>query len=559
MMRRILSLLMLFACAVAFCAAAPAAKKQEAGAPKKLKERFPRSNVRGKNKVFMFNGRRPWVANEAAGPLERAGIRVFLLDGTYLAGLSGAPIRSHMELPEPDPFNGIDKAFEKMVKGGTGECKLVIFNALPPESLTTIFTKERKEKFNKYISNGGNALFTNATPVDTIDDILPFIADSAVASSGEEGTYANLPASKNFSGFPKRIPVYAYRGGAPAKGAEVLSWICTEDGEKQAPFICRKKVGKGTITYFNVCIDHARSMANYNRWLYAQAFTVMLVADCAGFNDIKVDLAKKVLEPIPESRQLDEVEATVAEPVFSTELASVSVSGKTISFANGAKVEINSADGSASFFYPGASKPYIRKYAVPGIMISSKQAAGVDTKTWEFTNTVDAGKKLEIKWSLSGIRADGQTAVATYVDKKGGNELVWIFKSGKFNLDGRVYDGIAHKARLVKSPLLISGLYFDGVLDLPSADFARRFSCYSGPRGYINCYFDKTSPSFKNKRPCDTTIELKDRANGLCWGYSGSGQPFEYVVCRDGLYMSFLESPTCSVAMRKIGNEVRTT
>ncbi len=465
--------------------------------------------------VVLFNGSRPRMGNIVSEMFEKVGCRVVNVNGTYLDGFCGTTIKINMtDKVEPVAFDGITPALNQLANK-----KLVIFNDIPAPMMEKMLTRERIDALKTYVENGGHVLFTMTCP-ERVGDLLP--VEVGELQDVEIPLFADRPAGKIFEVFPEKLPVLAkYRQVVPVDGAEVLSTI-RANGMEVAPFLVRKTIGKGTVTFLNAEYRYANSLQVFSNWAYSKAF-LMAVAANSGDYPANVDKLIEKMQAIPARQEVGEVAVSVQPPALGIveDSRAPHIDGKQVTLGNG--IVLNVADnGKVEITYPGEKTPLIRNYAIPEIGFSEERSF-FDAKTAEATDGEAVVKAADIKWQLQGIAADKNAAVITYTAKNA--EMRWIFTAGTLHLDGRDFAGFADRVEVVKSPLLLNEIVFHSELTPEKPLFARRNSCYSPPRGYKE--FDMTG-----KQDGDT----------YTWRYFGSGQPFELLVCEDGVYLGNVES-----------------
>ncbi len=477
--------------------------------------------------ILFFCGGRPWQAAENAKLFTQSGARVILADGRYLDGLGGAPIRVHMASKvEPDPWDGITPVFKKL-----WSYKLVVFNSISSENLQKLFTPERVAALKDYVEKGGHVLLCGTT-CEALDELSPVVMSGGMIWQKH---FAQRPAGENYAVFPESIPVPGYREVALAPDAKVLSLI---GDDAVTPFLARRTIGKGSVTYFNGSIIKdvdSSNLKSFSGWAYANAFFVAICKESANLE--KLDAARHIVKvpAIPERQAVGEVAVTVAAPVWGvTELAGApQIAGDSAIFANGAKVRVL-ANGSVEFYY-GASEPLIRNFKVP-VFKSAAESVGYDVAAAEGAVSTENVKAADLKWNFEKLIADGNAAVAVY--RAGNAEMQWRFVAGKMELDGRSFDGISDSVKLVLCDIPVGQLDFQSEIDMPDALYAHRLSCYSPPRGYT-C-FDMTG-----KVDSDTSN----------WSFFGSGQPFEMLVGKNGVYFGAVDRPAATfVQMKRVKN-----
>ncbi len=469
------------------------------------------------DRIVVFNGGRPWQGQSISGMIAKAGFRAVNVDSRYLDGFGGASLKQNMsDKREPKPWDGITPT----LNGLFGK-KLVMFHDIKDVNMEKILTPERIEQLRAYVEGGGHLLFTYNCPLE-VSDLLPVQMVGEVESVDEDTPYvANRPNLPMFSCFPETLPVFKhFQVAIPVEGAEVLSWISIQ-GNNVSPYIVRKKIGNGTVTFFNGEYTYAHQLKEFSNWAYGKAFFLAVIASAAESN-FDPDKMIDRMQPIPERHQVDEVVVDVKQPKLgiSENTQAVVVNENTAAFGNGTKVQLG-VNGSVSIFYPGIEEPVIRKFKVPAVSFSTDRTF-FDSKTAEATDAAATVTAADIKWKVASFEAQGNKLVITYTAPD--SEMRWIFTAGKLDLDGREFTGIAERVEVAKCPIYINAVKFESELTPPEPLFARRNSCYSPPRGYTE--FDMTG--------------AKD-ADTHNWGFFGSGQPFELLVCKNGVYLANVE------------------
>ncbi len=483
--------------------------------------------------ILCFGAGRPWQGVEFANIFAKNGAAVRCVNGPYLDGLSGAPIKQHMvDKVEPKPFDGITIAFETL-----DQQKLVVFHLFQQTLLEDLLTPERVAALKKYVENGGHILFTRTAP-ENCPELMPVLLGDDCPI--DEVYRANRPAGKAFENFPETLPVYGvYREVAPVAGAEVLSMIRDEKGHEVCPYIVRKKIGKGTVTFFNAERSNPRAMKEYGNWAYATSFLAALANDCAGLH-LAAEKLIRYPAPIPERKQLESVKVRVADPLLALTPTAESpvVAGDTATFADGAKLVVK--QGKVDFYLPGKQSPLMRDAQMPKFQTLGA-ARSYTSETAEAAGVTDVTKDLKLDLKYMGMSVRNNEVVLLYTGNE--TEMEWIFVSGKFDLDGKNFVGYADRIEIKKCPALIGSVEFTAKLNLEKPLVARRFSCYMDPRGYT-----------------DADMSGKTKGDTLQWCTFASGQPFEYVACENGVYMAHISAPfmTSQRLSRQAGSDAIT-
>ncbi|MCQ2378122.1 MAG: hypothetical protein MJ016_02795 [Victivallaceae bacterium] len=467
--------------------------------------------------ILVFSGLRPWMGRDFGNIFSKSGAKVLLVNGPFLDGLSGAPIKQHMvDKIEPEPFDGITPAFETLEKQ-----KLVIFHLFRTDLLEKLLTPERVAALKKYVENGGHILFTRSAP-SRCAELLP-------VELGEDDTIdevytANRPAGKAFEIFSETLPVYGvYREAALRPGAEALSMIRDPQGREIAPYVARIQIGKGSVTFFNAERSNPKQMKEYGNWAYGAGFFAALANDCA---NLSLDPGKVIRRPaeIPAREEVNEVAVSVLPPAFAITptTGNIAVSGDTATFADGAKLVVQK-DGKVDFYLAGSENPLVRNAQIPAIKTLGA-ARSFTSETAEAVDVKEDARTVKLDWAYQGMSVRKDEAVLRYTAQDA--EMLWIFQSGKFDLDGRIFNGYADHVEIVTCPALVGNVSFVAEVTPDKPLLARRFACYASPRGY-------TEVDMTGKTAGDTQN----------WSVFGSGQPFEYLVFENGLYLAHVSDP----------------
>ncbi len=477
------------------------------------KVRMPAATGEGPD-FLIFAGGRPWMANWFVSNLHKSGARTTNISARYLNGLSGASTAQHaVDKVQPEPYDGITPAFAKLDK-----YKLVVFHFFTESNLRKLLTPERVQMLKNYVENGGNILWV-MTPLN-IPEIMP--AQIGDDFELDEVLYANLPAGENYRNFPEKVPVFRFfRVLTPNSGAVVESVIRDADGNELSPLVVSRRIGKGKVTYVNAQLMNPQQIKEFSNWAYANAFFAAAAGNAAG---VKLEPGKLFakLAPLPQAKQLDEVKVAVELPKNElVPVAECKISGDTATFANGGKLVVD-AKGMPTLYLPGQTEPLLRYRSIPAPQISGLRK--YDSKTAEAVDVKEATKKLDIQWNYQGMTADQGVATLHFAAENAA--LDWHFTAGKFTLDGRDFDSFAEKVELVKAPGLVSSIKFEAELTPKNPRFTRRYACYNAPRGYA-----------------DLDMSGKTAADTQMWGVFGSGQPFLYIACDDGIILGHNTEP----------------
>lgn len=463
-------------------------------------------------KILILSGLRPWLGEGFANIFIKSKAQVVCLNGPYLDGLSGAPIRQHMNnTVEPEPIDGITPAFERLKR-----FRLVIFHLIPEKNMEKILTPERIEKLKTYLQNGGHVLFSMTAP-ENLDELMP------CEFNGYEDVIefysANRPNGNKFALFPEKLPVFRrIRTATPKPDAEVLSTVCDADGTPVSVYIARKKIGKGSVTFFNAEKNNPTQVQDYSNWAFSNAFFVALAADCANLK-LKPENCITTLPDLPEAKEIDSASISVKEPELKMveNSADPVISGDSATFPCGSKITVDDA-GKISAFIPGQKEALFYYDNGGGLKLQAAKQRQFDSKTAEAVDVKEETKDIDQNLKLTKIYAENGAVVLEFASEN--SSVKRYFKPAKFYLDGREFSSIGEKIKVEKAPQLISRVMTDAKLTPPEPLFARSMACYRGPRGYSE--FDMSG---------------KTKGDTNSYGII-SGQPFEYVVCADGVYIA---------------------
>ena len=471
--------------------------------------------VRGDSgpKILIFSGMRPWLGEGFGNIFTKAKAQVVCLNGPYLDGLSGAPIRQHMNnTVEPEPIDGITPAFERLKR-----FRLVIFHLIPQQNMEKLFTPERIEKLKTYITNGGNVLFSMTAP-ENLGELMPCDFDGYETLPGVYS--ANRPQGDKFALFPEKMPVFRkIRVATPKQDAEVLSMVCDPSGTPVSVYIARKKIGKGSVTFFNAEKNNPTQVQDYSNWAFANAFFVALAADCANLKKLKPENCITTVPALPEAKLLDEVAVSVQLPESKLveNSADPVITGNSATFRCGSRITVDES-GKISAFLPNQVQALFSYGSGGGLTLQAAKQRKFDSKTAEAVDVKEEMKSIDQNLKLTKIYAENGCAVLEFASK---NSLVKrYFKPAKFYLDGREFASIGEKIKVEKAPQLLSRVQTDAKLTPPEPLFARSMACYRGPRGYSE--FDMSG---------------KTKGDTNSYGII-SGQPFEYIVCQNGVFIA---------------------
>lgn len=481
--------------------------------------RRPVSTGKGPEMLLLCGGR-PWFANDFAKIFIQAGYRVNLLNGVYLAGLSGASIKITPDDPrEPEPLDGITPEFDRLA-----DYKIVFVNLITPENQKKLFTPERVEKLKKFVSAGGALVLTFHAP-ELPDELMP--VGKTVSSDEMEmiepgDYYAQRPAQKLFAALPERWKIYAsFRNVALKKGAKTLSKITDPGNHPVGIYLAEKPFGKGKVIYWNAEFNRLAQSRQLCNWAYARRLVAAVAA--LGATDANIDLDKTLKKHTPEltPKMISRAEVELKTPTFQMKETPVRVELKdhTFYFSNGYKIVVH--DNKVDVFYPGAKKAYIRNMRLPWVSFP-KKADKVDSLTAEAVAVKRSARRSTAIWKVAKL--SGGNAATIEVAASDGSAYRWKFVTGRAEIDGRVFDGIGQQITLTKLPdHLLSEISVTYQVDVGNQRF-RRFACYTLPRGYVE--YDMTG-----KADADT--------GG--WEFFGNGQPFTYLEGKEAVFAEFVD------------------
>ena len=463
-------------------------------------------------RILLLHGGRPWVSHGFAQNLANAGACVTELSSVYLDGLGGASIKPHMsDNTEPVAFDGVTPAFSDL-----GAYDLVLVSHIPSGLQDRLFTPERLDTLKRYVAGGGHVAFSSWATAKFGDGLSPVLLGDAVRSGAT--MHADRPSTRGFEMFTEKIPVFdGYRACRLVDGAEVLSWIRDDAGKELAPFVARLRIGRGSATFFNFQPTNPAHFLDFSNWAHAKALVAAVAAEASG-RSLDAEKCVERLDPIPERQPVVEARASVLPPVLWVQEneEQPEVRGRTATFTNGLRIEVLD-DGAVSVVWPKGGR-IIRRFEIPTVKLARKATLAYDVNTAEMAEAKDFGEDAKLDWKLVSLTTSGYCAVVRY-ETDSGAAMKWAFKGGVLHLDGRDYPGFADSVAVVECPDLVGGVDFKAELVPEDPRFARRLSCYLPPRGYSE--FDMTGAT-----DADTSA----------WGVFGSGQPFELLVCGNGVY-----------------------
>lgn len=468
----------------------------------------------GSPKTLVICGQRPWLGKDVAKNLAAAGCDVNLIDGPYLGGLSGTYIRHLPHDPvEPKPLDAITPEFNHL-----GDYELIFVNGISLENQEKLFTPDRIEKLKKYLNDGGTLVLTINAPA-RLGDILPVqLGDKNPASVD---LFVRRPDTPAFAELPETWQLTdSYRDAALADGATQLAPIIDDAGREVGIFVASKPYGKGKVLFANVENVRIAATRSFHRWAYNKMFFVSLASEASGK---KLSTAHTVFK-----KQQSDPPKTIAHCDLKLTGATMKLSDDkslcilpddtTISFSNGMKVKIINKR-TLDIYLPGSNRPYLTGVRIPELILTSKLGA-IEDSSAEAVGMKSVSKKLKTYWKLTEVKP-GETATLVWTAKEG-TVLEQEIKTAKLDIDGKLYHGVAIRAKVVKSDKMISGFDFEQRVDVGNQKI-RRLAVYAHPRGYAE--YDLT-----DKKDDDTKS----------WGIFSSGQPFGWIEGSEGVYTAFV-------------------
>ncbi len=518
------------------CAKAPApvANPNRQPSARELEGIFGRPKPEGDGPdMLLLAGGRPWVGNADSRHYSQAGYRVMLLNSVYLDGLGGASIKQTPTDPiEPKALDGITPEFKQLNK-----YKIVAFETMPMACQEKLFTPERIETLKKYVSEGGNVIFTVNVP-EKLGDLLPVEkvpSEESMSEESMENLYAERPEGKPFSILPEKWLLHTYfRYCQAKKDARVLSYIVTADGNKLSPYLVEMNYGKGKVMFWNAQYERLQQgMALFN-WAYtpvlqgAIAETLYPSEKVNAQNIYYKSLKKQDNAPKPVILDTAEVDLTVPEFGIAPTRTTVTVDGNTATFSNGAKVVVADNKKSISLTFPGAKKPYIREFSLPAIAYPD-QADKVDSlETAEAVGTKKKVRASKAKWQIDSVTGGDKLTIKVSADD--GSAYTWTIITGEANVDGRKFIGFGQQVSLDTMPKhLLADICFVQKVDVGNKNF-RRFACYEPPRGY---------------KDYDMTGKEDNFTRNL--GFFSAAQPFSWLEGSDAVFSEFVDTPQSTV------------
>ncbi|MCQ2352988.1 MAG: hypothetical protein MJ033_05870 [Victivallaceae bacterium] len=471
---------------------------------------------KGGPSLLMLGGGRPWMTNGLAKKLCAAGADLYLLNGFYLGGLSGASIKqTPQQSVEPKPHDYISHEFKQLK-----HYKAIYISAISEINQSKLFTPERVRQLKEYVEQGGNLVMTVNTPEELFELCPVMLGDKDTCG---EALFATRPEGARYTLLPEKWGSFdPFREcGEVKKDAKVLSYLVNAKGDKVAPFAVIGKYGKGNVLFFNDDYDRRMGTTQFFNWTYAPTLVAALISEAGGF---ELDLAKTLPDtptPIP-SKICDRADVEITLPAMKLEKVSadVTIDGTTAVFSNGYKIQVN--DDTIDIIYPGQTEPYLKGMKFPKIAYPASSEKVDDFATAEATNVKTQNRISRDKLKVAGMKG-GKSLVITLQGEKG-TLLDWEFVSGTADIDGRIFNGIGDRLMIREiGEKLLNQVDFNYQIDVDNVRF-RRFACYAGPRGYAE--YD-----LSGKVPVKTNS----------WGFFANGQPFSWTEGKKGVFAEFLD------------------
>jgi len=480
--------------------------------------------------MLLFCGSRPWIANNCRDFLAAAGFKVTLVGPEILNGLGGEPLRKFLHESadkEPPKQDGITPAFAQLDR-----YKLVVINAMPAKCQREFFTAERIALLQKFVANGGGLLISRDAPFELLGELSP-----AISTGGKflppGAAVVRKSADEKYQFLPEKWETYsAY---APVKAAENSEVIAMIDGD--VPYMATKKYGKGKVAFFNDSWQmNGDLIKQFFYWGYGKPVVAALAGDVTGKADFYP--AKKLLAmpQLPPRKNHGEISLQVKAPELQikTFTAVPVVRQSTFRFANGIRVNV-AKSGRVNIFFPGAKKAVISSAKVPVPEIYGGSEA-FDSDSGEADGEAKRSKKVKMDWVFNKLEARNGGMVAVCYTSAAGAELEWIFQSGEFNINGRVYAGIKDHVVLKNFKGTVERIgcnakLMGGFTELKT----RRMACYSSLRGYG--HYDMSG---------------KEKIRLPRWNFFGSGQPFIYMNSQEGILAEFPDRAMSMYAQMEI-------
>ncbi len=480
----------------------------------KLDGMFPRpKGKKGGPAILMIGGMRPWMSNELAIRICRSGADLYLINGTYMGGMSGASIKITPQDPvEPEPLNYLPFEFNQL-----NRYKVVFLSALSQENQTRVLGDGRFEQLKKYVQDGGNLVLTVNTP-ELLAEMAPVMLGDLEKDA--EPLFVRRPEGERFATLPEKWRnVDPYRMAMAKDGAKVLAYLEDEAGTEQSVYIAMWKYGKGNVLFFNNDFNRRNENVQFFNWAYRFQIINAILGEAGGFNLSLPAESEQHIKP----ETLAEAKVTLTQPEMKLEKVSstVSVEGNTAKFSNGYVVEVG--DGMLNVTYPEAEKPYLRKMKFPAIGYPKAVTRSDDTSTGEATNLKSDFTAANVKLAVKSITG-GEQLTISLANEDDSIQLDWIFVTGQAEVDGRKLAGIGEQVVVKKlNDQLLNNIQLNYGVDVGNKRF-RRFACYQNPRGYEE--YDISGKS---------TFDLRD------WGFFANGQPFTWVEGNDAVLCEFVD------------------
>lgn len=509
--------------------------------PSDLSIEIPRRPRGPKNgpEVLMFGGGRPWMTNGLAIKICAAGANLYLVNGFYLGGLSGASIKqTPQQKVEPIPRDYVPFEFKQLSR-----YKAVFISAMSGKNQAKLVADGRAEQLKEYVKNGGGLLLTVNTPKE-LAELCPVELDNIVDPEDHK-IFATRPEGESFAQLPEKWGTFdPFRPGKAKKGAKVLSKIVEEDGSTVGIFAAVWNYGKGKVVFLNNDYNRRQSVAQFFNWGYSR-YLICALLEIAGDIKLDVNAAMPPTQDKIEPKTIEKAEAAITVPGMSLEQtpATVTVDGNVASFSNGYKVTVK--EKGIDITFPGQDAPYIVDKRFPAIGFPVATAKVDDISTSEATNVKSKTIASKDKLKVDKIIGGDKLVISLRGDK--GSAVDWEFVTGSADVAGRAFAGIGEKIKVnsISGPLL-NQIQMSSKIDVGNKRL-RRLACYAGPRGYAE--YD-----ISGAKTCDT--------NG--WNFFGNGQPFGWVEGDKAVYADFVDEPfptnvqyTVGKGNKKLNSEVK--
>ena len=481
--------------------------------------------------MLLFCGSRPWIANNCRDFLAPAGFKVTLIGPELLNGLGGAPLRKFLHESaekEPPKKDGITPAFAQLDR-----YKLVVINAIPANFQREFFTPERIVALKKFVENGGGLVINRGAPFDLLGEMSPVVSSgNKFLPPGAMVTRKVFNEKYNF--LPEKWEIYS--SYAPVKAAENAEVIAMIDGD--IPYMATKKFGKGKVAFFNDSWQmNGDLIKQFFYWGYGKPVVASLAGDVCGKENFFPAKSLLAMPQTPQRKNHGAISLQVKAPELQikTFVAAPVVRRRTCRFANGVRVDV-AKNGRINIYFPGAEKAVISSAKVPVPEIYGGSEA-FDSDSGEADGEAKRGKKINMNWKFSKLEARDGGKVAICYTSSDGAELEWIFQSGEFNINGRIYAGVKDHVVLKNFKGIVERMGLSAKLmgGFPGVK-TRRMACYSSLRGYG--HYDMSG---------------KEKVKLPRWNFFGSGQPFIYMNSENGVLAEFPDRAMPLYAQMNIG------